>query len=102
MEERAAGTAVALRDLDAHHAEIEEPVDERTGDAGMLVHLANERSYLRLGELAHAVAQNQLVFAQRGERQGVFGGAFDRQRSLLGGLGRGPSANVIIALRARA
>ena len=58
MEERAAGAAVGLGDLDAHDAELEQLIDERARDLRLLVHFADERPDLRVGELAHAVAED--------------------------------------------
>ena len=87
MEERAADAAVRLRNLDAHHAEVEQLVDQRARDLRLFVHLAHERPDLRVGEFAHAGAQQLLVFGEVGERK----------RRSLGRLGR-HGANVIIAL----
>ena len=42
------------------------------GNLGVLVHLAHERADLRVGEVADAVAEDDLVFGQHGERLGVF------------------------------
>ena len=63
--------AEGLGDLDAHDAEIEQLVDQRPRDLRLLVHLADERPDLRLGELADAVAEQLLVFGQDRERLGV-------------------------------
>ena len=68
MEERRAAAAVALGDLDAHDAEVEQLVDERARDLGVLVHLADERPDLAVRELVHAVAEQPFVFGQRRQR----------------------------------
>ena len=62
MKEAAAGAAMGLGDLDPHHAEVEELVDERARNLGVLVHFAHEGPDLRLGKCPHAVAENRLVF----------------------------------------
>ena len=74
VEERPAAAAEALGDLDAHHAQLEQLVDEVSRDLGVLVHLADERPDLLVGELADAVAEEHLVFREgrQGERQGGF------------------------------
>ena len=70
MEEAGAGAAVGLRDLDGHDAEVEQLVDERARDLGVLVHFPHERPDLGLGELADAVAENDFVFrGQQGQRR---------------------------------
>ena len=43
-------------------------------DLGVLVHLADERPDLGVGELAHAVAKDDLVFGEHGQRLGVIDG----------------------------
>ena len=40
-------------------------------DLRLLVHLADERADLRVGELAHAVAEQAFVFGEQGERRDV-------------------------------
>ena len=69
MKEAAAAAAVRLGDFDSHHAEIEQPVDERTGKLRVLVHLADERTDFGLGEGPHAIAEQHLVFGERGQRR---------------------------------
>ena len=74
-KKRAARAAVRVGNLDAHDAQIEQLVDESPGNLGVLVHLADERADLGVGELPHAVAKEPLVFGQACQRgrQG-FGG----------------------------
>ena len=72
MKEARAAAAVAVGDLDAHHAEVEELVDERGRDLRVLVHLSDERPDLAVGEFVHAVAEQPFVFGQCG--QGLRGG----------------------------
>ncbi len=67
-KKRRAGAAVALGDLDAHHAEIEQLVDERPADFRVLVHFADERTDLAIRELVHAVAEETFVFGQNRQR----------------------------------
>ena len=85
VEEPAAAAAERFGDFDAHHAEIEQLVDQRPRDLRLLVHFADERPYLRVREFADAVAEQPLVFGERGERM----------RSRVGGQG-GHRPNVII------
>ena len=61
------GAAVRLGDLDAHHAQVEQLVDERARELRVLVHLADERRDLAARELEHAVAEQQLVLFEGGE-----------------------------------
>ena len=68
MEEPGAAAAEFLRDLDAHHAELEELLDEAGRNLRALVHLAAERADLAIRELIHAVAKQAFVFGQA--RQG--------------------------------
>ena len=69
VEERGAGAAVALGDLDAHDAELEQLVDELAGHLGVLVHLADERPDLAVGEFVDAVAEQRFVFGQTRQRR---------------------------------
>ena len=68
VEERAAGAAEAFRHLDAHHAELEQLLDQLRRELRVLVHLARERADFLVGELVNAVAENHFVFGQ--PRQG--------------------------------
>ena len=68
VEERAAGAAEAFRHLDAHHAELEQLLDERRRNLGLLVHLADERADLPVRELVDAVAEQRFVFGQPRQR----------------------------------
>ncbi len=78
VEEARAAAAVGVRDLDAHHAEVEELGEQALVDLGVLVHVADERADLAVGELVHAVAEELFVFGERrsapGGRLGVLGG----------------------------
>ena len=75
MEEARAAAAERLGDLDAHHAELEQAVDQRARDLRLLVHLADERPYFAVRELVHAVAKQPLVLREDGQRRsGGFGG----------------------------
>ena len=49
------------------------------GNLGVLVHLADERPDLGVGELAHAVAEDDLVFGEHGQRLGVLDGLFGHE-----------------------
>ena len=62
-----AGAAAAVRfgNLDAHHAEPEQLVDERAGNRGVLVHLTDERPDLAVGELVDAVADQPFFLGER-------------------------------------
>ena len=68
-KKRRAAAAVALRDLDAHDAELEQLVDERARDLRVLVHLAHERPDFAIRELVDAVAEQPFVFGQCGQRR---------------------------------
>ena len=63
-----AGAAVGFGNLDAHDAEVEELVDELAGHLRLLVHVADERPDLSIGELVHAVAEQRFVVGQRRQR----------------------------------
>ena len=96
MEEPAAGAAVGLGHLDAHDAEIEQLVDQRARNLRLLVHFADQRPDLGLGELAHAVAENPLVFGEHGQRRGGVGGLL--RHGAPPDVVRAKTANVIIGL----
>ncbi len=68
VEERRACPAVALGNLDAHHAQLEQLVDQRARDLGVLIHLADQRPDLPVGELVHAVAKDDFVFGETSQR----------------------------------
>ena len=68
MKERGAGAALALGNLDGHHSQCEELVDERARNLRLLVHLAGERTHLAIGELEDAVPKETFVLGQ--QRQG--------------------------------
>ena len=67
MEEARAGAAERLGNLDAHHAEIEQLVDELARNRRVFVHVADDRSDLAVREFVHAVAEEPFVFGQRGQ-----------------------------------
>jgi hypothetical protein len=69
VEEARTGAAEGLRDLDRHHAEIEQAIDEGARDAGVLVHLAHQRPNLTIGECEHAVLEQPFVLGERGQGQ---------------------------------
>ena len=69
MEEAGAAAAVAVGNLDAHHAEREQLVDQRGRELRVLVHLADQRADFLVRELVHAVAQEPFVLGQ--SRQGL-------------------------------
>src|SRR5437016_14357584 len=64
--------------LDTHDAELEELVDEGTGDAAVLVHVADERANLAVGELEDGVTKEALVFGERRQRGAGGLGLFSR------------------------
>ena len=67
----------------------------------MLVHLADERPDLRLGERAHAVAEDQLVFGEHGQGLGVLDGVLRHDETSLLMLSLRPrfaSATLAVAL----
>jgi len=68
VEERGAGAAERLGDLDRHDTEVEELVDQRARDLGVLVHLADERADFAIREFVDAVAEKRLVLGQRRQR----------------------------------
>ena len=69
MEEARAASAQLFRRLDAHDAQPEQPVNERTGQRGLLVHFADLGADLVVGELVHAVTEQPFVLGQYGQRQ---------------------------------
>ena len=82
VEERSARAAVALGHLDAHHAEVEQLVDQRARERRVLVHLADERRDLAPRELEHAVPEQQLVLVEGGESAAGRGGRWIGHGSL--------------------
>ena len=72
-EEGGARAAVGLGDLDAHHAELEQGVDERARNARVLVHLMDERAHPLLREVAHGVAEHPLLLTEIGQREAAAG-----------------------------
>ena len=72
VEQRGAGAAVFLGNLDAHDAEVEELRQQRRRHLGVFVHLAHERPHLAVGELVDAVGEEAFVVGQlgQGERRG--------------------------------
>jgi hypothetical protein len=68
MEETRAAAAVAVGNLNPHHAEREQFVDQRRRELRVLVHLAHQRADFLVGELVHAVAQEPFVLGERRQR----------------------------------
>src|SRR5687767_5355330 len=69
MEERAAGSAVRIRDLDAHHAQFEEAVDEAARHLGLIVHFADMRPDFPRSKLPYALLEQDFVLRQAGQRR---------------------------------
>ena len=68
----APGAAVGFGDLDGHHPEVEQLVDERARNLRLLVHFPDERPDPGLGELPDAGPEQPLVLRQNGQGLGVF------------------------------
>jgi len=69
VKELRASASLRFRHLDAHHAELEQAVDELARNARLLVHVANVRTDFAVGELVDAVAEQPFVFGQRRQRE---------------------------------
>ncbi len=54
--------------LDAHHTEVEELLQQRARNLCVLIHLAGERTNFPVRELVDAVPQQPLVLRQSGQR----------------------------------
>ena len=94
VKEAGAAAAQVFRDLDPHDAEPEQLVDERAGNRGVLVHLADERADLAVGELVDAVAEQPLFVGERGQRERRPGSSrFGRLRHAEEGSMAGASKN---------
>ena len=75
VEEGRAAAAERLGDFDAHHAELEQAIDQRARDLRLLVHLADKGPYFAVRELVHAVVKQALVLREDGQRRSCgFGG----------------------------
>ena len=61
MKEARAAAAVALGDLDAHDAEIEQLLDEAVRNRRALVHLPDERPDFAVREFVDAVVKQALI-----------------------------------------
>ena len=72
VKEPRPGAAVPLGDLDAHHAELEQAVDEGPRHPRLVVHFADKRPDFAPGELEHAVAEQPFVFGQSAQGRRVF------------------------------
>ena len=68
-EEAAAAAPVGRGDLDPHHPEREERVDEGAWDLSLPIHSRHERAHLRLGEPAHRLPEERLVVPQPRQRR---------------------------------
>ena len=62
-EERRARAAERLRHLDPHQAELEEPRHDLGAQLALAIHRSGDRAQPLLGERAHGVAEDALVFA---------------------------------------
>ena len=69
VEERAAGAAVLLGNLDAHQAELEELVKQVFVEDALFVHLLDQRPDFLVGKLADVVAKHDFVFGEGGQRR---------------------------------
>src|SRR5262245_20451850 len=65
MEERPAAATVLVGNLDAHHPQAEQAVDDGARHLPLVVHLTDEWADVALREFIHAVAKQQLVFGER-------------------------------------
>src|SRR6266516_901580 len=68
MEERGAAASVAVWNLDAHHAEAEELVNQRPRNLGVVVHFSHERPDFAIREFVDAGLEQPFVFGQGGQR----------------------------------
>ena len=68
-EERRRRAPVLLGDLDPHQPELEARVDEVAGKRLVLVHLVDDRSDLRLGEVADEMTEAALFLGEIGQGQ---------------------------------
>ena len=56
-----------FRNLDSHHSQVEQAVDELWRDFCVLVHLADVRADFPIGEFVDAIAKKDFVLAEPGE-----------------------------------
>ena len=66
VKEARPGAPIGLGDFDTHDPEVEQLADELARHVGLLVHVADERTNVALGELLHAVPEQDLVVGQLG------------------------------------
>jgi hypothetical protein len=64
VKEGSAAAAVRVGNLDAHHSQLEEAVDERAGHFRLIVHFADQRPDFPLRKLEHALPEQGFVFRQ--------------------------------------
>ena len=69
QKEVCAGPTIRFRDLDRHHAEVEQLVDEGLGDRRLLIHFSDERRDLRFRKRADVGAEELFVLGQAAERR---------------------------------
>ena len=69
MKKPRAASAVTLGNLDAHHAQGEQLVDERARNLRMLVHFTDELPDLAIREFIHTVANETLFLGKRSQRR---------------------------------
>ena len=62
MKERPASAPAGIGDFDAHHAQLEQPIDEGSRHFGLIVHLPDERLDFPRGELEDALPEQGFVF----------------------------------------
>ena len=67
VEERCAGAALGLGNLDRHDPQVEELVDELAGDVGLVVHLADVRADFAVREFVHTVAKQRFILVDTGQ-----------------------------------
>jgi hypothetical protein len=69
VKEAGTTTTERVRDLDAHDAEVEQLLDEAFRDACPVIHLADQRSHLTAGKVAHGVTEEPFVRCELGQRR---------------------------------
>jgi hypothetical protein len=72
VKKAAAGSAERLRDFDAHDAKLEELIHQSARDLCVLVHLAHEGFYMRVGECPDTFPEQSLVFGKDRQRARCF------------------------------
>ena len=56
--------ALGLGHLNPHDPQVEQLVDERSRDVGLLIHFPDVRTYFPIRELVHAVAEQGLILME--------------------------------------